>query len=307
MRYVLGFDGGGTKTECVLMNDSGAILARSRSGASNPVNLGVNASLAALLEAAASALTLTGVSANDVGYVYAGIAGAGDTSLRDSLQFGLHEKFPNALVHITSDLVLSLEATLESPSVVVIAGTGSAALGRTPAGKIARAGGFGAVVGDPGSAYDIGRTAVKLGLEHHFRGTEFSLKQEILNSFERDWADLLERARKEALTILPKIFPLIAQAAERGDTSARALIESAAQSLASLAYEVIEQLGLQQESFFLAKTGGVFVGSPLLNQFFETRVAELAPNSRVGPLPRSIAEAAAQLACDSLNTVSLKK
>ena len=56
MRYVLGFDGGGTKTECVLMDETGAILARSRSGASNAVNLRANAAAAALAEAGKEAL-----------------------------------------------------------------------------------------------------------------------------------------------------------------------------------------------------------------------------------------------------------
>ena len=50
MRYVLGFDGGGTKTECVLMDETGAILAHSRSGASNVVNVGPEAAAAALAE-----------------------------------------------------------------------------------------------------------------------------------------------------------------------------------------------------------------------------------------------------------------
>jgi len=50
MRSVLGFDGGGTKTECVLMNDSAKILARTRSGPSNAVNVGAHERGKALTE-----------------------------------------------------------------------------------------------------------------------------------------------------------------------------------------------------------------------------------------------------------------
>src|SRR5208337_5149753 len=52
MRYVLGFDGGGTKTECVLMDESRHVLARSRSGPSNPMRVGFGGALAAVCEAA---------------------------------------------------------------------------------------------------------------------------------------------------------------------------------------------------------------------------------------------------------------
>src|SRR5207249_11263832 len=76
-----------------------------------------------------------------------------------SLYFSLdHPSLHSFPTRRSSDLVLSLAATAEIPSVVVIAGTGSAVLGRTSPLKVARAGGFGPVIGDTGSANDIGRT-----------------------------------------------------------------------------------------------------------------------------------------------------
>src|SRR5207245_1188852 len=78
MRYVLGFDGGGTKTDCVLMDEAGAILARSRSGSSNPTTFGVDASLAALTVAATDALRAAGKFEKDVGHLIAGLSGAAD-------------------------------------------------------------------------------------------------------------------------------------------------------------------------------------------------------------------------------------
>src|SRR5215831_18262424 len=69
MRYVLGFDGGGTKTECVLMDETGAILALSRSGASNAVNVGPQASAAALAEAGLQALHSVSKAPQEVAYI----------------------------------------------------------------------------------------------------------------------------------------------------------------------------------------------------------------------------------------------
>ncbi|MGB9465151.1 MAG: BadF/BadG/BcrA/BcrD ATPase family protein, partial [Candidatus Acidiferrum sp.] len=56
MRYVLGFDGGGTKTDCVLMDESGAILARAQAGPSNPLRVGFGAAITAIREAARQAV-----------------------------------------------------------------------------------------------------------------------------------------------------------------------------------------------------------------------------------------------------------
>jgi N-acetylglucosamine kinase-like BadF-type ATPase len=302
MRYVLGFDGGGTKTECVLMDEAGKILAQSRSGPSNPVNIGTEASINALADAAALALRSVAKTEAFISYVCGGIAGASESSVRGALQWGLQPRFPNATISITSDLVLSLAATGEYPAVVIIAGTGSAALGRVSPSELARAGGFGPAIGDPGSAYEIGRKTAALVLQKHLSKENSPLGEEILRSTRWKWNDLLDQARSKPAVVFPKIFPIVAKAAESGDPTARKLLTSAARDLHELAREVIEQLHLQDKNFFLAKTGGVFRGSAFLNYQFDCLARETAPKVRIGPLPRSVAEAAAELARTALNS-----
>src|SRR5262249_46092730 len=126
MRCVLGYDGGGTKTACVLMDESGAILARARSGTSNPSRFGHDGAASALIEAADKALMISGTSALDVVSIHAGIAGVGATGMIPTLAQKMKLTFPNASVLIITDLSMALAATDETPSVVVIAGTGSA-------------------------------------------------------------------------------------------------------------------------------------------------------------------------------------
>lgn len=302
MRYVLGFDGGGTKTDCVLIDESGAILARSRSGASNPTSFGVEASLAALSEAATRVLRAAGKSEADVAYIIAGVSGAGEPDMRWALQSGLKDRFPNAQISVTSDLVLSLGATEESPSVVVIAGTGSAVLGKSPEFGFARAGGFGPVIGDPGSAYDIGRRAVAMCFQKHLNHDAFPLCQKILESLQWKFSELFDKARAQPGAVFPKVFPVVAETAETGDAAARTLLTSAAQDLRDQAREVIEKLKLVEANFFLAKTGGVFDGSAFLNAQFDSLIMEIAPRARIGPLPHSMAEAAAKMARDALTS-----
>src|SRR5256884_8074619 len=114
----------------------------------------------------------------DVACLLAGISGAGEPSVRAEIQAHLKVVFPPAALVVTSDLVLSLAATAEIPSVVVIAGTGSAVLGRTSPLKVARAGGFGPVIGDTGSANDIGRTAVARCFQKFLNKETFLLRSE---------------------------------------------------------------------------------------------------------------------------------
>lgn len=302
MRYVLGFDGGGTKTECVLMEETGAILARSRSGASNAVNLGANAAAAALAEAGKEALRSAAKSPCDVAYILAGISGAGEPAARAEIQANLKPVFPKATIVVASDLILSLAATGEIPSLVVIAGTGSAVLGRTSPLELARAGGFGPIIGDAGSANDIGRKTVARCFQKFLNKERFLLTDEICRTFDCTWPQFVDLAREQPTVIFPKVFPIVAKAAESGDLSARALLSMAAANLVEQVREVVDHLQLQDSGFFLAKTGGVFDGSPFLSEQFDLLLGQVVHNARPGPLPRPVAESAAMLARGALTS-----
>jgi N-acetylglucosamine kinase-like BadF-type ATPase len=302
MRYVLGFDGGGTKTDCVLMDETGAILARSRSGPSNPTRVGVEAALAALIEAAEKALLASSRSASEIATISGAVAGVGVARAIPEFIRTLQLKFPNATVAIHTDLAISLAATGEKPSMVVLAGTGSAVFGRDASGNSARDGGFGPVLGDPGSAYDIGRKTLVMEWRRMLNGEESYTKNEILAFFNCGWVDLQDKIRTNPDSVLPKIFPIVAKAANEGEESARGLLRSAAEELAGLVDRVVDRLHLRNESFFLAKTGGVFSRSAHLDDHFDELIRKIAPRARIGALPRPVAEFAAQCAVDCLDS-----
>jgi N-acetylglucosamine kinase-like BadF-type ATPase len=302
MRCVLGFDGGGTKTDCVLMDESRQILARTRSGPSNPTRVGLEVTFAALLEAAEKALAASGISAGEVATIYGGIAGLGAARVAGDLVRMLKPKFSNAVVLLKDDLSMALLATEEIPSVVVIAGTGSAVLGRNSPDKFAREGGWGPILGDPGSAYDIGRKAIVLSLRHWLRGQNSPLGNEILHRFHRNWIELQDQIRANADSVFPEVFPIVAKAADERDEAARVVLQSAAEELAEMAARVIETLGLRDQSFFLAKTGGVFGRSQAFDDRFDSLVAQVAPHARIGALPMPIAEFAARAAVNCLDS-----
>ena len=98
------------------------------------------------------------------------------------------------------------------------------------------------------------------------------------------------------------MFPLVTKAANEGDASARALLQSAAEELSELVAAVVETLGLRDGPFFLAKTGGVFGRSKFFDEPFDALAAKIAPQARVGPLPEPIADFAARTAVNCLDS-----
>jgi glucosamine kinase len=257
MRCVLGFDGGGTKTDCVLMDETQSIRARARCGPCNPVLVGEQAAANALLASGEEACAAAGALPEEVLFISGGVAGMGAGRGFPQVVEKLQTKFVNAHVSLLSDLAMALAATRETPSVVVIAGTGSSVYGRDANGATAREGGLGAILGDPGSAYDIGRKAMVEELRHELDANSSALRNQILQHFACSWPELQEKLRANPVNVLPRIFPLVVEAANGGEATAQELLRSSAVELAALGERVVAKLKLQFSWPSLAGYSGV--------------------------------------------------
>lgn len=299
MPYYLGFDGGGTKTDCVVQDGFGHLLGTGAAGPSNPLRGGYEAAFAALDAAAAQALAAAKLRAEQVTGVCAGLAGAGRPRVVKRVMAHLVEQFPAADVHVTTDLEVALEAAAgEGPGVVLLAGTGSAAMGRNPAGRTARAGGWGPWIGDEGSAFEIGRKALQAVARARDRLAPVTvLSDSIPAALEcPSWEVLVERVAENPHDILPRIYPLVVEAAEQEDAAAREILFSAALQLSRLAASVIRRLNMAEEEFLIAKCGGVFGRSELLDSAVDALLRGIAPRVDIQPLRTSPAVGAARLA-----------
>ena len=298
MRCVLGFDGGGTKTECVLMDESGRVFSRGRSGPSNPVRVGIEDAVASLQSAARYALETASSSTGEVAALVAGLAGTSRAEMAARMREEISRAFAGCAVQVCTDLELALAATGTSPAIVLVAGTGSAAIGRGASGRIERAGGYGSAIGDEGSAYDIGRKAVAAALRHQDRtGDDSVLGVRILRELGfAAWDALLERAQKSPDEVFPRVFPRVAEAAAEGDVTAQEILRDAAKNLAALVSTLIARLRLTETAFSLAKTGGMLDRSPFLDQTLDAFLRGAAPNATFAPLTTPPAEVAARLA-----------
>jgi|SRR5579872_48112 len=319
MSIFLGFDAGGTKTNCVVLDAAGHFLGEATGGPANPLRVGLAKASFALEDTALRALAEARQEIESVRAICAGVAGAGRPRIARRLVSYLSHAFPQAAVRVITDIEIALEATIgqddldngkPKAGIVIVAGTGSAAYGRDSAGRTARSGGWGPWIGDQGSAYDIGRRAVEAALRaRDHLGLPTALGEKILHAEEaaaetQDWDVLLERIAKRPDAVFPKLFPVVVEAATAGDAVAQQILSSAAKSLAGLAKAVIDTLGLNEQSFTIAKSGGVFGRSAHLDAALDQELARIAPNARIAPLRISPARAAAELARKSISDIA---
>ncbi|MFY9688403.1 MAG: BadF/BadG/BcrA/BcrD ATPase family protein [Candidatus Acidiferrales bacterium] len=290
-KYFLGFDGGGTKTECVLADSEGHVVGRSVGGPSNPLRTGYTRAWFALSEAADSVLCRQKLSAGHIRGICAGLGGAGRSGVVRRATTFFERSYPNAAVRVTTDLEIALEAAFGSAEgIILVAGTGSAAFGRGENGRTARAGGRGPWFSDEGSAFDIGKRAFRAVVEaEEARGPETALSKRIFKWHQvSDWDRLLDQISKNPDDVFPKTFPLVAELAERGDEVSRGILSDAALSL--------DQLGWHNREIPVAKVGGVYGRSKHFDAAIDAELNRSLGRVRLVPVEISPAEAAARIA-----------
>jgi N-acetylglucosamine kinase-like BadF-type ATPase len=298
MDYVLGFDGGGTKTECVLMDPAGKIVVRSFSGPSNPYRVGVESATREIEKAADVCLHEARMERNAVAAIGAGLAGTGDSELKAGMRASIERAFPGVAVSIFTDLETALAAAGKGPVIVLVAGTGSAAIGRNAQGQIWRTGGQGPRLGDDGSAFDIGRRAVAQAMkERDQRGTDSTLGMKILEQLGcASWPELQQRATLHPDNVFPLVFPIVAASADAGDPAAREILVQAARELSTLVNTVSKHLGHGSENTMIVRTGGTVGRCAFFDLQLDTALKRVLPQAQIGVLRMSPAEAAARAA-----------
>ena len=259
----LGVDGGGTRVRAVLVDSAGQERGRGSAGSANPAAVGSDAAVANIRLAVTQAARQAGA---DLPVVAAtlGIAGV-DRPADHAMLLPLLRDLA-AQVVLVNDAELCLEALPGRCGVCLIAGTGSIALGRDPAGRQARSGGWGHVVGDEGSGYDIGRRALQAVLRAaDGRGPPTGLQAAILAAWGLENAPaLMGRVYPERSPVaVAEVAHLVFAQAAAGDPLARGIVATAAGELALGVLAVAAQLDFAGD-LPLALTGGVLRSQPAL-------------------------------------------
>jgi glucosamine kinase len=298
MPYVIGIDAGGTKTVGLLADESEKVISKAISGGANLLvkgELAVEKVLFDVIESLeapepAAALCL-------------GIAGVGQPGGEQVIQDVLRRLGQRQPVRVVNDALVALVAGAPTGiGIVVVAGTGSIAYGVDPKGHEARAGGWGYLLGDEGSAFWLGHYAVrhairaadgrgvattlypliceKLGVSEPTELVEWFYDQELSRNRVADLASLVEKASAD------------------GDTAAETLMDQAAKHLASAARAVSNHLDFPgKHPIVLA--GGAFKACPSLAPRITKLLADL-PDVEVKLLQVEPAMGAVTLALELL-------
>ncbi len=297
MAYYLGIDGGGTKTRCVLADET-TVLARSMTGGSNIVRLGETQAKEALRTAVRQVCATAKISPDRIHAVCIGAAGAARPEIAAKIRSILAELTPeiaHANIEIVGDTVIALEAAFGAgPGVIAIAGTGSIVYGRDANGCTARAGGWGFAISDEGSGHWIGRRAISAILSARDQGLETTLTAMVLRSWKLTTIDeLVQQANSTPPPDFPRLFPIVLRAADEADSIARDLLADAGTKLAMLAAIVVRRLAphapeamismetIPKAMLPVAMMGSVFRQSPAVRQVFYNTLQTSFPGIEV--------------------------
>src|ERR1700687_3539971 len=298
--HVLGIDAGGTKTVCLLADESGAVMAEGRGPGANlhaSGDLEVEKVLTRVMTAA------MGDRNTPPAALCVGIAGGDREDDARIIQVVLQRISPGSRILVVNDALVALVAGAgPGPGLAVLSGTGSIAYGRNAQGVAARAGGWGHLIGDEGSGYWIGRRALTAVVrEADGRGPHTRLTEDVLAHFGvTDAAGLVRIVYDSDVprSSVATLGPVVERARDAGDAVAAELLARAGEELTLAAAWGGSRLETSGDAFAIILAGGVFRAVPWLVEDLERRLAEVAPRCVVRMLADEPAVGAVSLALD---------
>ncbi|MGO4667191.1 BadF/BadG/BcrA/BcrD ATPase family protein [Bosea sp. 2YAB26] len=236
----LGVDGGGTGCRCRLETAQGEVLGSGIAGPAS-LRLGLEASLAAVMQAARGAMSEAGLSEDQFSRVRAGIclAGIGRKGMQEELAGWTS---PFAVTVFESDgLGACLGAHAGEDGGIIIIGTGSIGLARVD-GREIRIGGYGFPVGDEGSGADLGLAAIRVSLRaHDGREPQTRFTTDVLARFQGDPFEVIAWMDKAHATDYATLAPLVLRHADLGDSHARAIMQNGAALIDAMVRTLFER------------------------------------------------------------------
>jgi len=273
MSLLAAVDGGATKTVAVVGRLDGTVVGSARASSSNYHNVGVKKAAKAIRSAASFACQHGELSTRDLETVVMGLAGMDSPG-----DFAVGQRVANLTGLgkrriVKHDSVIALyAATLGKPGIVVNAGTGSFAAGIGIDGQVIRAGGWGSIIDDEGSAYDIGRLGIRAALRAlDGRETKTAITRLLTQKLKlRTLEDIVHEVYEKPMTVseISAVSKLVAQAASCGDRAARSVFTYEGRVLANLVSTIARRLDMTWSNPDIYCTGGVFKsGATILNPF----------------------------------------
>jgi glucosamine kinase len=281
---VVGIDGGGSKTRGLLADEHGKTLGEAV-GDGSAVKPGEAERSAGVIAGIVRDLMESADSPRRPRVLSVGVAGVGRESEREALHDALVSQDIADEILVQSDFLIALEDAFgDGPGVLLIAGTGSSAFGRSPGGSQARCGGWGPVFGDEGSGGWIGRRALSVvSAASDGREPETALTGAVLTATEStESADLIRWASGATAGKLATLAPVVIAVADQGDLRANAIVSMGVEELALHVRALARQLFTDERaSVPVAFTGGLLTKGSSYRKRLEHRLKTAVPGAQI--------------------------
>lgn len=274
--FLLGIEGGGTRTTAVLADTRGREIQRAIFGPGN-VRLLDDRELRRLLRQISKQFE----SPDAIGL---GLAGSRQPKDRARVQAEVAKVWKATPCRVTHDLEIALAGfNAKETAVLVLSGTGSCCFGKAAEGRTVKMGGWGHILGDKGSGFEIGLRALKAVVFYFDRDATWSRLGEYLltatgTNEPDDLIDWVAAADKHAVAALaPEVFA----AAKKRDRIARDILEGAAGMLAKDAVNCARKLASKKTPVHFVLAGGVLRGQPAFARKVRQDIRDRWPQATV--------------------------
>lgn len=302
MRYVLGLDGGGSKTECVVAREDGVIVGHARGGGVNRNFINAEGFEQSVHDAVQGALD-TAPEVHELAWVVGSMSCDGVTMRAIAQAYHLDAGRMQWVGESLPARGTSEAAYQRIPDLVVVSGTGSLVSGWGSDGRQRVVGGAGSIVGDEGSAYWVGVRALTRLVEcfdgrRPFERFARELTAAIGIHDHRTLIDYVYGRGVKPITRdeMAAVAPHVATLANNGDPFAVDLFRRAGEELAFQANAVIRLLGLQDEPVQVQLYGGCFRAGQVIIQPFQQAIIAYAARAQMLPPLKCTAIGAAAMA-----------
>ncbi|MBF6589895.1 MAG: ATPase [Ktedonobacterales bacterium] len=288
MLYMVGVDGGGTKTTATIVGPDLAIVGSATTGPANPRSVGIEAASANIAAAVTSALGGAGLALDQIDAIGLCLAGF-DTDLdlpvprRAVALLG----YAGAVIFENDAVGAWAGATEAQPGIVVIAGTGATALGMNARGEFWRTDGWDYLLGDAGSGYAIGLAGIRAALKTlDGRAGPTRLVRALGDAYGVTDAEEMRRlwdSLRLGKLEIAAFAQHVAAAAAAGDLPAHSILTRAGRDLGESVAAIVRQLGMAREAFPICAVGGVFASGPWVTDPFRVAITQAAPSATLRP------------------------
>ncbi|OON98342.1 MAG: hypothetical protein ATN36_00100 [Epulopiscium sp. Nele67-Bin005] len=305
MKFVIGIDGGGTRTQITVCEENGKVVASSIAGPSNILSSGYDIAKESITKVITDGFLRRGYRLSDCVSFCIGVAGAGRDYVKEQIEEIVRSTGYRGPLIVTHDAETALAGgTAGEEGILIMAGTGTICYGRNEEGKIHRVSGWGHIIGDEGSAYGVSVQILNSVMKaHDGRGNPTILTDLVLDYMQlKQVEDIIGEIYRPGVTKqhIAEFAVLIEEACDKNDEVALAIIEDAINEIFECVVAGIDALGFAKKKVKIIISGTMLVTNSYIRKGFEQKLKYNYPLVNICTMIKDASYGAAWLARQNL-------